>query len=223
MKHVRKGNVMDREEKKPVKSWEEYFEQVIGSVESRPFVKPEELPAIDLYMDQVTTFMGEHFETAKRHESDKLLTKTMINNYTKSGLLPSPEKKKYSRDHMYLLLFIYYLKSMLSIEDIRMLLEPMAEQFYKTDSDVNIKQIYEEIFAICSDTARETVDGMKEKFERSNACFSDTSDEREKEFLKMFSFISMLSYDVYLKKQVIVKIIDDFSKEYGEGKDKKKK
>ena len=211
------------EEKKPVKTWEEYFAEVIGSVESRPFVKPEEVPAIDLYMDQVTSFLGEHFDSVKRRDSDKLLTRTMINNYTKSGVLPSPEKKKYSRDHMYLLLFIFYLKNLLSIEDIRNLLEPMAEMFHKTESDVGIPKIYEEIFGICSEKAEETVKELKEQFRRSNMSFADTEDEKEKEFLKMFSFISMLSYDVYLKKQVLVKIIDGFREEYSDGEGERKK
>ena len=59
-------------------------------------VKPEDIPNIDLYMDQVTTFMDSQLATSKRHEDDKILTKTMINNYAKNDLLPPPEKKKYS-------------------------------------------------------------------------------------------------------------------------------
>ena len=73
-------------------------------------IRPSEIPNIDLYMDQVTTFMDEHLSDIKRHEDDKILTKTMINNYTKNNLLPPPVKKKYSKEHIYVLTFIYYLK-----------------------------------------------------------------------------------------------------------------
>ena len=60
------------------------------------YVKPEDIPDIDLYVDQVTTFIDSHLESVKRSPEDKLLTKTMINNYTKNHVLPSPDKKKYS-------------------------------------------------------------------------------------------------------------------------------
>lgn len=58
------------------------------------YIKPGDVPGINLYMDQVTTFMDEHLSDSKRHEDDKILTKTMINNYTKNNLLPPPVKKK---------------------------------------------------------------------------------------------------------------------------------
>lgn len=57
------------------------------------YITPEDVPSIELYMDQVTTFMDKQLENTKRFDSDKTLTKTMINNYTKNNLLPSPEKK----------------------------------------------------------------------------------------------------------------------------------
>ena len=61
------------------------------------YIKPGDVPGINLYMDQVTTFMDEHLSDSKRHEDDKILTKTMINNYAKNQLIPPPEKKKYTK------------------------------------------------------------------------------------------------------------------------------
>ena len=69
-------------------------------------VDENEIPNIALYMDQVTTFIDDNLSSTKRYEDDKLLTKTMINNYTKAGLLPPPEKKKYSQDHILMLVVI---------------------------------------------------------------------------------------------------------------------
>ena len=66
------------------------------------YIKPDEIPKIDLYMDQVTTFMETQLAGTKRTPEDKIMTKTMINNYTKNKLLPPPERKKYSKDHMLL-------------------------------------------------------------------------------------------------------------------------
>ena len=92
---------------------------LLENIKKISYIKPDEIPNIDLYMDQVTTFMDQHLEKTKRYSEDKLLTKTMINNYTKNDLLPSPVKKKYSKDHIVMLIFIYYLKNFMSITDIR--------------------------------------------------------------------------------------------------------
>ena len=83
---------------------------ILESVSRIDYIKPEDIPNIDLYMDQVTTFMEEQLSSTKRYEDDKILTKTMINNYAKNNLLPPPIKKKYSKEH--LLVLIYYPISM---------------------------------------------------------------------------------------------------------------
>ena len=77
-----------------------YIRDILKSLRTIDYIKPNEIPNIDLYMDQVTTFMDKHLQSSKRYEDDKLLTKTMINNYTKNNLLPSPEKKKYTKDYL---------------------------------------------------------------------------------------------------------------------------
>ena len=84
------------------------LESILKSLDRIDYIRPEDIPGIDLYMDQVTTFMDSQLSSSRRYEDDKILTKTMINNYAKNHLLPPPEKKKYSREHMLLLIFIYY-------------------------------------------------------------------------------------------------------------------
>ena len=69
---------------------------ILSSISRIDYVRPDDIPNIDLYMDQVTTFMESHLKDMRRHPEDKVLTKTMINNYAKNDLLPPPEKKKYS-------------------------------------------------------------------------------------------------------------------------------
>ena len=70
---------------------------LLRSIQNIDYVSPEEIPDIDLYMDQITTFMDEHLASSKRFEEDKILTKTMINNYTKNALLPPPRKRNIPR------------------------------------------------------------------------------------------------------------------------------
>ena len=99
---------------------------ILDRVSRIGYVKPEDIPNIDLYMDQVTTFMEAQLAHSKRYEDDKILTKTMINNYAKNNLLPPPVKKKYSKEHMLMLIFIYYFKSLLSFRDIEELFRPIT-------------------------------------------------------------------------------------------------
>ena len=109
---------------------EDMIKSILDKFSRIDYIRPSELPDIDLYMDQVTTFMERRLQDKKRYESDKILTKTMINNYAKNDLLPPPAKKKYSKDHMLLLVFIYYFKSILSISDIQKILGPISEKYF---------------------------------------------------------------------------------------------
>ena len=78
----------------------QFLSDLLKQLKSIDYIKPEDIPNIDLYMDQVTTFMDEQLAASKRYETDKILTKTMINNYTKNDLLPAPIRKKYSKEHI---------------------------------------------------------------------------------------------------------------------------
>ena len=186
-----------------------YVRIIIDALRKIDYIKPADIPNIDLYMDQVTTFMDKHLESSKRYTEDKLLTKTMINNYTKNNLLPPPEKKKYSRDHMILLIFIYYLKNIISINDIKCILEPLSELFFNNrDEDIDLEGIYREIFDMEKEQAGNLGKDVIRKFERAKKTFPNVSNEEEREYLRKFAFICMLSFDVYMKKQMIESIID---------------
>ena len=175
------------------------------------YIKPGEVPNIDLYMDQVTTFMDEHLSDCKRREDDKILTKTMINNYTKNNLLPPPVKKKYSKEHLLLLIYIYYYKSILSIGDIQSLLEPLTQRYFHKDGEMNMQSIYEEVFSLEKSQVEKMKQDVTEKYETASRIFPEAEAE-DQEFLRIFSFICLLSFDVYVKKQVIEKLIDELPK-----------
>ena len=182
---------------------------VIEDMKRIDYIKPTDVPNIDLYMDQVTTFMDKHLETTRRYSEDKLLTKTMINNYTKNNLLPSPNKKKYSKDHMYLLIFIYYLKNILSISDIQKVLKPLSENFFGEGKALTLEDIYTEIFGLESEQSMVVTRDVVRKYQKSRGSFEKVKDEKERKLLQDFALISMLSFDVYMKKQLIEALIDE--------------
>ncbi len=187
---------------------DDYVMQILRSLQSLDYIRPEEIPNIDLYMDQVTTFMDEHLQGSKRYPDDKLLTKTMINNYTKNNLLPPPEKKKYSKEHMYLLIFIYYLKNIISINDIQTIMEPLNERFYKQEEGITLEDIYKTIFQLEYEQRDSFTKDIIRKFNKAKLTFPEASNEEDAEFLQTFSFICMLGFDVYVKRIIIEKLID---------------
>ena len=176
------------------------LQSILASFDRIDYVKSQDIPNIDLYMDQVTTFMDKNLRKSSRYpENDKVMTKTMINNYAKNDLLPPPIKKKYSKEHVLVLIFIYYYKGILSINDIQTLLQPITTQFFQTEEEFDITSVYDEVFGL----EKEQIDALKkdvmEKYEYSTKTFEDAPEE-SKEFLKLFSFICLLSFDVYMKK-----------------------
>ena len=196
---------------------EESIMDIIGKLKKIDYINPEDIPNIDLYMDQVTTFMDEHLAACKRLDDDKILTKTMINNYTKNDFLPPPVKKKYSKEHMYLLIFIYYFKNILSISDIQRILNPITDKYFGTDkeSSVGMTDIYSEVFSLESEETKNLLKDLARKYSISQKTFLDCEDlsEKDREFLQTFAFICELSFDVYIKKTLIEKIIDSLPQE----------
>ena len=174
-------------------------------------VKVEDSTNIKLYIVQVTNFMDTKLKnTARNKEEDKILTKTMINNYAKNNLLPPPVKKKYSKEHVLLLIFIYYYKGILSINDIQTLLNPVTENFFQNGKDFGLKEVYNEVFSMEEKEIEALKKDITDKFQVAQDTYQDAPKEHQ-EFLRMFSFISLLSYDVYVKKLLIEKMIDEIA------------
>ena len=88
-----------------------------------------ELPEIDLYLDQVVNYLEKYLAQYSVNKEDKIITKTMINNYVKQGVMPAPEKKKYSRAHIAYLIVICILKQVYSISDIGKLISLTIQYF----------------------------------------------------------------------------------------------
>ena len=101
-------------------------------------VEVSDLPDLDLYMDQITTLFAD-----KTQEPDGLLTKTMINNYSKDGLIKPIKGKKYSKEHILQMLLIYRLKQTLSIQQIKGVMQNLSAQVEDQPSE----QIWKELYA----------------------------------------------------------------------------
>lgn len=188
----------------------EYMEKLIAQLNSIDYIKSIDIPNIDLYMDQITTFMDSQLEACKRYEDDKILTKTMINNYAKNDLLPPPNKKRYSKEHVLTLLFIYYFKNILSISDLQSILNPITEQYFGKDG-LNMQDVYDEVFDHERVESEKLMKDLGKKYKIAQEMFTDFPEE-DQEMLHTFAYICLLSFDVYVKKLIVERVIDDFSK-----------
>ena len=179
------------------------------SFENIKYVRSEEIPDIDLYMDQVTTFLDEKLKSSARNPKDeeKLVTKTMINNYAKTDVIPAPVKKKYSRDHLFLIIFVYYYKNFLQINDVKTLLDPIRENFLDSKGDFGIEDVYKEVFDNIHESFVKIESDVTKDYEIAMKSFEDAP-ESEREYLKIFNLISKISIDIYVKKLLVEKMID---------------
>lgn len=162
-------------------------------------IKDYEIPDIDLYMDQVTSFMDTKLKDFKRDENDIILTKTMINNYAKSNVIPSPIKKKYSKKHLMVLIWIYHLKQTLSITDIGKLMN-----FIINDKDEEIK--YNEIYNNFLDIEKKS----HEEFEVNLSEMLKNIDDKYNSDEKLFLLVIELILSSNLQKRMAEKIIDNY-------------
>lgn len=194
-------------------------------------IAPDDPPDIYLYMDQVIAFLREHLMNDNVHDDDKLLTKTMINNYTKKKLLPPPIKKKYSKQHLYFLTLIYYYKNFLTIDEIHDLLAPITEKYSENDplTIEYTQRYYSKIYEMYGNQQDGIVADIKDDLETVRKMIEETKNEEEipfsdevEEYLELLLLVTVLSNDIYYKKVLIENLIGNFA-QLKKDRDKKNK
>ena len=181
------------------------FNDMIKHFEELDIVKSEDIPDILLYMDQMTGFIDEKLRSFKREEEDKLLTKTMINNYTKNKLLPPSDKKKYTKNHVMLLVLIYFYKNVLSFSDIKRLCDlSIYENFEKEDE--SFSKLYDIITSLENDKKAEIIDDLKKRLEYSQSRLNNVDEKDEN--IELFTFLSDIVLEIYFKQHLVEYILN---------------
>ena len=154
---------------------------------------PHEIPSIDLYLDQITSLADEKRKEGSPRFADRALTKTMINNYSKDGLLSPIKGKKYSKEQILQMLLVYEMKNTLSIGEIKRILQNVyALPEYDAAS---LERIYTRYLDVKEDERAATAGNV--------AAFADQADlnlENEEDFLVFLLSLSAMSS--YLKNAV---------------------
>lgn len=189
---------------------ESSFFSIIEEIVRGGDINISDIPDIELYMDQVTTFIDNKLGYNKRTLKDKILTKTMINNYTKSKILLPSKNKRYNRQHMILLILIYYLKQILSINDISTLFTPLFKNMASArDGEEYLGSLYNSFLQLKENSVHE----FKEIISRRLKLIDDKTDafsEDEKESTRILLTVLMLVATASIQKRIAEKLIDEY-------------
>lgn len=184
---------------------EEIVKEILDEVQK---FNLDDIPNLELYMDQVTTYINKKFEASKRQEDDKLLTKTMINNYAKSKLLPAPEKKKYSKDHILALSLIFFFKNVISISDVTKIMEPIMTNYFHNEET----PLEDLVNNFISYVQREDMSvSILNEFKDAEEIFKDSASPEGR--AKTLAMIGILSYDMFIRKIIVERLIDSLADE----------
>ena len=176
-----------------------------------------DIPDIDLYVDQVTGFIEKKLAGQKRHPKDKLLTKTMINNYAKAGILIPPRRKRYSRQHIALLLLLYNSKQVLSISDISLLFSILRRPAVKHDEseDPVFDNWINSVYSLVQEINDEQAEQLRELCEKQGEIIrkkTSAIDEETRELTEWFLIAMFLVSGAAMQKRLAETIIDRYFK-----------
>jgi len=187
----------------------ESLNKLVKEIVSAKDISLMEIPCVDLYMDQVTTFFNEKFESLKRNEEDKILTKTMINNYTKGKVLMPAKNKKYTNEHMILLTLIYNLKQTISINDINLVFDSIIDTKAPKVISLSLEDLYNNFLDIKKVQNQEFERDINKDTEFIKGKIKEMGRE-EGELIELILMILLLINKANTQKRMAEKLIDNF-------------
>lgn len=183
------------------------IDEIIKKLALTERVEEKDIPEIDLYMDQVIQIFEQKLSSSKRKENDKVLTKTMINNYAKAKLLMSIKNKKYSKEHLLLMSMIYDLKGSLSISDIKDLFDNIVKK-YDEDKEYDLRNLYKLYLNITNSNYEDFLGNIDKQIKCVKGIIDDSEEfnEYEEKFLFICSMVSMSN----MYRRVAEAMVDEY-------------
>jgi hypothetical protein len=183
------------------------IDNYINSQKASSNINLDDFPEIDLYMDQVMQLFESKLSYTKRNDDDKVLTKTMINNYVKGNLLMKIKNKKYTKNHMILMGLIYNLKGALSLTDIKTILTPIIDAFEK-EQEYPLHDVYQSFIDIYDSNLEDIKYSSNKIYENIKQLINEKNDtlgDYEENILLICAYVSMSN----LYRRMSEKIIDE--------------
>lgn len=166
----------------------------------------EDIPAIDLYMDQVIQLFEKKFSSSRRNEQEKVLTKTMINNYAKGKLFFPIKNKKYSKEHLILISLIYQLKGALSINDIKATLDGLSKK--TAEGDIDLDTFYNSYLHLSNKNGERF---KQDLHHRAKEATEEIGEINDSEYLEKTLLIASLVDISNLYRRAAEKLIDEIT------------
>ncbi|CUB55877.1 DUF1836 domain-containing protein [Bacillus cereus] len=163
----------------------------------------EDIPNVDLYVDQVVQLFENTYADTTRTDDEKVLTKTMINNYAKGKLFIPIKNKKYSKEHMILISLIYQLKGALSINDIKSSLEHINESLLSDDS-FELNTLYKDYLTLTENNVESFKQDVNNRVSEVSE-ISSLEDSKLEKFLLLNSLVNMSN----MYRRLAEKLVDD--------------
>ena len=169
---------------------DELLDSMLEGISNMDYVRSEDIPNIELYMDRFKII-------DKNHDNHMFFGILLLNRWWEKVVL--------------CIIIDHCFKTILSIKDIETILTPITEKYFDTDSAVDVASIYEEVCDTAKSQIQNLKDEVREAYETSQNTFKDMEglSDSDREYLQLFSLISSLSFDVYAKKALIERIIDE--------------
>ncbi|ALP05044.1 hypothetical protein PCZ31_3144 [Clostridioides difficile] len=169
-------------------------------------ITSNDIPSIDLYMDQIISLIDNKLSANKRFESDKILTKTMINNYSKEGLIKPVKGKKYTKEQILQMIIIYSMKNTLTIQEIKRILHGVYEKDNFSEKD--LVSCYEKFMLIKENQRKNIPDFIESNFEN----ISINPENKDDLLIALLSLTSMADQLKNISEKLVDRYFPDITK-----------
>lgn len=190
--------------------YEEFISDMVDNYVEKGLINVNLLLDMEIYMDQVETFMNRELDIYKTKEKDKVITKTMIGNYVKHKMLPRPVNKKYSKDHLIMLSFIFYLKGTFQMEEIEKVLEPLMTNYNsELDDKIDLNALYEGVVTLQEEELQAFDQNISGIIEKSKYRLKET-EMSDDDMLELFMLIVILSMKADAHKFLAHRLLQEY-------------
>ncbi|MBO4990902.1 MAG: DUF1836 domain-containing protein [Firmicutes bacterium] len=190
--------------------YEEYVKTILDDYVNRGRILPGDFPDMELYMDQAAMFMNKKLAIYQKSDDEPVMTKAMISNYVKHDMLPKPNKKKYSRDHLAMLTLIFYLKGVLQVQDIENLMKPLIDNYNSEfEEQFDFLKLYggiENLYSVQRDKAAEEVYQDIDHIKKILSKYENADDDAT----ELFMLICLLSMRADAQRYIVQKLMDEY-------------
>ena len=180
-----------------MKSINNTLDKWLNDLENFSLKDYEKFPDIDLYMEQLITYLEREFQIYQTSSLDKQITPSMINNYVKSDVMISPKAKRYNREHMALIKEIMILKQVLPLTDVKQILDLK----YRSNDDTDYSEVYNNFNNLVNEKNKIAITEAKEalaNIEENN--LEQLTDLAENYALTAMAYINISKRILFLKK-----------------------